>query len=442
MLHRLAYLRRRLDTSIWLIPALFCLVGLVLALSMLALDRQVTYRFEIWRTLTMPVDSARQVLSVIAGSVISVGGVAFSVTMVALTLASGQYGPKVLRHFLEDNASKTSLGLFLAAYVYALVVLTAFQENDRPHLTVLVALLLALAAVIGFVRFIHRIATELQADEIIERIGHRLRSALHGLTESAGSEQRSAETQTWRRQARGHKAMVVPHLDHGYVQSIDYPALVEWSAAHDCCLQVRVRAGDFVVGGGCAFKVFGGEPADVEQGLESLNAHIVTGPVRTSVQDPEFPITQLNQVAARALSPGVNDPGTAISCVDAFSLALAEIVDRDLPGGVFHDDDGVPRLLVRFTSFEGLLKAIIAPIRQFAKTEVSVTIRLFEALCRLAELTTRPDRLRALGAHGRLIDDGVDEEGTEPDDLRDIRQRANQLRILVSRFDRSGPGRP
>lgn len=186
MLERLNYLRKRLATGIWIIPITLCVVSFLLGVLMLGLDRHMTTLFSGARLFALPVDSARQVLSVIAGSVISVGGVSFSVTMVALTLTSGQYGPKVLRHFLEDNDSKISLGLFLGAYVYSLVVLTGYVETDRPHLTVLTGLLYALIAVMGFIRFIHRTATDLQADEIVERIGKRLEAALQQPVDDPG----------------------------------------------------------------------------------------------------------------------------------------------------------------------------------------------------------------------------------------------------------------
>ena len=435
MFERLNYLRKRLATGIWIIPITLCVVSFLLGVLMLGLDRHMTTLFSGARLFALPVDSARQVLSVIAGSVISVGGVSFSVTMVALTLTSGQYGPKVLRHFLEDNDSKISLGLFLGAYVYSLVVLTGYIETDRPHLTVLTGLLYALIAVIGFIRFIHRTATDLQADEIVERIGKRLEAALQQLVDDPGEKKRSHDVLRWRHKARGHEPAMVAQSSRGYVQTIDYAGLVDWCVENDCCMQVRIRAGDFVVSGVCAFKVYGCQAEVLESSIDELNRHIVTGPVRTSIQDPEYPITQLNQLAARALSPGINDPGTAISCVDAFSLALAEIIDRDLPGSVFMDDDAEARLLIRSTGFEGIVKAVFAQLRQFANTDVAVTVSLFESLCRLAELTTRPPRLRLLGMHGDLIWDGLADKGFTEYDQRDIRQRHKRLQILVNRFD-------
>ena len=147
---RLAYLRDRLDTSIWLIPACLCLMCMLLAVAMIWLDRRVLPGESAHALFVMSEASARQLFGVIAGSVISVGGVTFSVTMVALTLTSGQYGPKVLRHFLEGRDSKLSLGLFLGTFIYALLVLAGLSGIDRPYLTVLAAMLLALLALTGF----------------------------------------------------------------------------------------------------------------------------------------------------------------------------------------------------------------------------------------------------------------------------------------------------
>jgi uncharacterized membrane protein len=431
---RLAYLRKRLFTGIWFIPIALCAASFMLGVLMLGFDRHMTSLFSGMRMFALPVDSARQVLSVIAGSVISVGGVSLSVTMVALTLTSGQYGPEVLRHFLEDNDSRVSLGLFLGAYVYALVVMTGYIDTDRPHLTVLTGLLCALIAVMGFIRFIHRTATHLQADEIVERIGKSLEDALQHLIGYAADDARTHDVARWRQMARGHEPALVAQSGRGYVQTIDYAGLIDWCVENDCYMQVRIRAGDFVIGGIGAFKVFGCRPDVLDASIEELERRIITGPVRTSIQDPEYPITQLNQVAARALSPGINDPGTAISCVDAFSLALAGVVDREFPGSVVLDDDGRARLLVRFIGFEGILKSVFAQLRQFANADVALTVSLFKALCRLAELTTRPERLGLLATHGNLIWDGLDDQGFTDYDLRDIRQRYKRLQILVSRF--------
>jgi len=428
---RLAYLREYLATSIWLIPLALSLSGAVLGILMLWLDRSLGQYGMAGMAFSLHPEDARRVLGIIAGSIIGVGGVAFSMTMVALTLTSGQYGPKILRNFLGDNYSKLSLGLFLGTYVYALIVLSGYDAVDNPRLTVLIALALAFAALIGFINFIHRTATDLQADQIVHRIGRLLQQALHDAAEGNDPDKRTHDTVIWRRDARSCRSYAIAANRWGYVQTIDYEALLRWCQSKDCLLQIRARAGHFIVEGVCIFRLYVREDSLPEYPVDELNASIVIGPMRTPVQDTEYAITQLNQLAARALSPGINDPGTAITCIDWFSLALSEIIDKDLAGCVFLDDDRKPRLLAQVSDFAGIMKAIYAPLRQLSRADISVTVSLLESLCRLAELTKRPERLGILALHGDLIHEEVLRQGVSDFDLQDIRQRHRKLSILT-----------
>lgn len=431
MLSQLAYLRERMETSIWLIPLGMCLLALPLAVVSIWLDRTLPAGVAGLGGFGLDVGSARHVLGVIAGSVISVGGVGFSVTMVALTLTSGQYGPKILRNFLEDNTSKVSLGMFLGTFIYALVALIGQPPEGKLQITVLTALLLSLAALLAFIQFIHRTATDLQADQIVQRIGGQLQQALCEEIANADADHRMSDTLPWRRATRSKRGIPVAARDEGYVQSVDIEALRHWCDKHDCQLLVRVRAGDFMVPGLCIAQLYGIDGDPVEAALDSIHEAIVTGPIRTPAQDPEHAVTQLNQLAARALSPGINDPGTAITCIDWFSLALGYAVDKDLPGSVVCDDDGTPRLLVRARRFAPLLKSAFAPLRQYARGNVPVVIRLITSLCRLAELTHRRDRLDALAHHGDLIWAEARTAGLNADDLNDVRQRHARLHRLA-----------
>lgn len=428
---RLAYLREYLSTSIWLIPLALSLGGALLGALMLWLDRFLGTSAMAAMVFSLHPEDARRVLGIIAASIIGVGGVAFSMTMVALTLTSGQYGPKILRNFLGDNYSKLSLGLFLGTYVYALVVLSGYEAVDYPRLTVLLALVLAFAALVGFINFIHRTATDLQADQIVHRIGKLLQRALRKAAQDSDPEKRTYDTAVWRRKAHGCRSYAIAANRRGYIQAIDYQALLRWCEAKDCQLQIRARAGHFIVEGICIFKMYVRAGNIPEHTVEELNACIVTGPMRTPVQDIEYAITQLNQLAARALSPGINDPGTAITCVDWFSLALAEIIDRDLAGCVFLDREREPRLLAQVSDFAGIMKAIYAPLRQLAHTDIPVTVSLLESLCRLAELTKRADRLGILTLHGDLIHAATLHREVSGFDMQDIRQRHRKLLVLT-----------
>lgn len=426
--------REKLQISIWLIPVQLCLGALGLAMVLLWAERELDPLAFSFRTFAMPVASAREVLGVIAASVLSVGGVVFSVTMVALTLTSGQYGPKILRQFLGDNASKISLGMFLGTSLYCLVMLAAYEETDQPSITVIAALLLTIAALAGFIRFIHSTATDLQADRIIQLIGGELRQFFVQFSTGDGLGERCNDTLGWRRRARGHRPVLVAAEAEGYVQTVDYPALVKWCVDRDCVVLLRFRAGDFALKGNCLAKVFGAESRLHEDDATLLRSGVRTGDIRTPVQDPEYPITQLNQLTARALSPGINDPGTAITAIDWFTLAVAQIVDRDLPGKVFLDAAGTPRLLVRFTDFPGIVKAFYAPSRQFALGNIPVIIALLESLIRLAELTARRDRLEIIARHGRELSNSL-ERGSHMDyDLDGFKQRYARLEKLTRRF--------
>lgn len=425
MISRLDYLRERLSTSIWPVPVALSLLYGILAPTMLWLDRYLAAHPLVRPDFLFELDAARQTLTIIAGSTIGVAGVAFSISMVAMTLTSAQYGPKLLRNFLEDRTSKLTLGQFLGTYVFALVALIGFAPDDVPRFTPLLGLLLALSALTGFVSFIHRISTDLQADQIVQQIGERMQDSL--LSYATDGAPRITDTLTWRRHARHRHCHPIKSDLRGYVQSIDYAGLTAWCTDNDCCLLVQVRAGDFLVDGLCLLKLYTSEPMLRDGTAGSLLDCIVVGPVRTPLQDTEYSITQLNQLAGRALSPGINDPGTAITCIDWFSLALSEIIDRDLPGCVYVDDAGRARLLVRMTHLEGIMKATYAPLRQLSRSDVSVTVRLFESLCRLAVLTQRPDRLSILRRHGELIRQCFDGSEHADDDIGDIHQRHRRL---------------
>jgi len=427
---RSAYLIEKLNTSLWPVPATICLACALLAITVPAVAPLMSPGWlpASWQDLDPA--TARQVLGIIGGSIIGVGGVAFSVTMVALTLMSGQYGPKLLRNFLEDNGSKVTLGLFLGTYIFALVAMPSMDGLEQPGFGLLAALILAVAALLGFVKFIHDTASDVQADQVIQRTARQLRDTLYELTTAPQGTKRSTAVIAWRRAARSHRARPVAASGEGYVQTIDHVGLLEWCRRNDCRLQLRVRAGDFVVPGRCTFKLHSPAPDDLADPVGELNRLIVLGPVRTPIQDAEHAISQLNQLVARALSPGINDPGTAITCIDWFGAALSEIIDRELPGCIAHGADDRPRILVRTLDFAGIAKAIYAPLRQFGRSDVAVAVRLMESLCQLAELTRRPDRLAILALHGRLIIDDAVHDSLPDYDGRDLIQRHSRLRRL------------
>ncbi len=174
------------------------------------------------------------------------------------------------------------------------------------------------------------------------------------------------------------------------MESIDYPALADSARDAGVYLKLHVRAGDFVLPGQTLLTIHGGVNDDE---LDALADRIRLASMRTPVEDPEFAVAQINQIALRALSPGINDPGTAITCVDWFSAALAAIVDRDLPNFCFADAEGEARVIGRAVDFRSLFTSIWLPLREPARGNLAVVLRMLEAMAALAALTARPDRL-------------------------------------------------
>ncbi|MDP5070355.1 MAG: DUF2254 domain-containing protein [Congregibacter sp.] len=421
-------------TRFWLIPISMCVIALLLALATLELDRHCNWCAQLSPVSGLGIDATRNLMGVLATSILSVGGVSFSITMVALSMTSGQYGPKVMRYFLADTRSKVSIGLFFATALFALVVFVGVEEPLQPRLTVFAAVSLALLALMEFMRFIHRTSTDLQADEIIQRLGRQTRADLSHLQEHSPKycAERVADTQQWRQAARKLQAAQIPSPSEGYIQTIDFDGLVANLAAQESLALLRVRPGDFVLCKDPVLSLWSTSGVG-EESLDNKHSSFITaGSIRTAADDAQFPITQIQQIAARALSPGINDPGTAITCIDWLTVCLAEIVDSDLVQNVFVDAQGEPRLLIPRLDFEIFCDNVYSPPRRLTADNIPVAICLMDSKIRLAKLTQRPERLGVIQKHATLLMDCVERAGHCDYDLRMVRQRYQKVRRLTS----------
>jgi len=408
-----------------------CLAALLLAIAALYLDKTVDVGAYGVPNLPLTAATARDLMGILATSIIGVGGVSFSITMVALSLTSGQYGPKVIRHFLGNTSSKISLGMFFSTAVFCLAVFVGLSPEIVPKLSVLLALILSGLTLFEFMRFIHRTTSDLQADQIIQRLGIQLRTDLqHSIFEDNGRQHSGASTDTryWRRAARGLPSTNIKSRVSGYIQAIDYPCIVDALGACESLGALRIRPGDFVVCGQPLLSVWGrdkeGQHKDVCSAVVSA---VITGEIRTATDDPQYPITQIHQIAERALSPGINDPGTAISCIDSLTLALSEVVDQDFPGFVLHDDKDLPRLLIRRFDFSSLIENAYSPIRRSAGSQVLVARCLFGSIAQLMALTKRKSRLQLLRTQADRLYEACTSESLSDVDLRAIRQQYQKL---------------
>lgn len=308
-----------------------------------------------------------------------------------------------------------------------MAVSISLSTGDQPRSSIIIALALAMLSLIEFIGFIHRTASGLQADQLIQRLGRQLRGDMRRLRSSDGMPDREWKSLRWRRSARGRCRLSMTSQQEGYVQTVDYGLLAECLKQHDALALLRVRPSDFVVVGVELMALWPAETID-QAPLETLLHEAITmGPVRTPIQDPEFPTTQIQQIAARALSTGINDPGTAITCIDWLTLALAELVDAELPGRLVLDAQGNARLLIRPIDFSYLVNLVYAPMRQFMSHDLQVSSCLLESLNRLAALTKRRDRLEILRGEGARVWKQVGLEQHTDHDAAPINQRYKRL---------------
>lgn len=432
MLQTIKSVLEKTRTSIWPIPAAIAIGSLVLSQVVVQLDKLPVVRRFSEKFLSISHSSVETILTTIAGSVISVGGIVFSVTMVAMTLASGQFGPKILREYLGNRSSKLTLGLFIGTFIYCIITLLSFKTLDRPGLNLIVGVGMAILSFFMFVHFIHKTAVSIQADRIVHDIAKQLQQDLTALAAEAENEQRQKGTAEWRKSVVSLPKYEITVSEGGYVESVGYSALAEMACEQDCYFKILTRAGHFVLPGQSICVVYG-KSGDLDD--EAVRDHIILGDMRTPVQDPEFAIVQLVQIAVRALSPGINDPGTAITCIDWLSAALARVVDSDLPNYSFCDNTGEVRVIGYAVNFNGLFSAMFLPLRQHSRGSLSVVLRILESLNKLAELTNRRERCDRISNLAEEIQREALADATSVVDKADIRNRIVNLRTTLNKPD-------
>lgn len=423
-----------LTSTLWFVPALMTAASIGLAGGVVALDRAKGVDVRWFFLYSGGPEGARSVLSTIAGSMITVAGVAFSVTMVALSLASSQLGPRLLRNFMKDRGNQVVLGTFIATFVYCLLVLRTVSETGAqfvPHFGVTVGLGLALASLVVLIYFIHHVALTLQADYIIGVVARELDHAIvhmypGGLGEDAPPE-RIPEMKERDRELRRQRPAPVCLAASGYVHALDVDLLMKLATKHDLVVRILSRPGRYVHDGTPVAEAW--PAANVDDAVQKkMRSGFMLGLTRTSQQDVEFAINQLVEVAVRALSPGVNDPFTAITCIDRLSTALLHLMRLDFPSRFRVDGEGALRVIADRPDFAGVTDAAFHQIRQSGANMPAVAIRLLESLSFLLEHATTDQHRRALERHVQLVRRAGMRESDERSDREDMEERVEDAR--------------
>jgi len=339
-------------------------------------------------------DGVRALLSAVTGSMITVAGTTFSITIVALQLASSQFGPRLLRNFMQDTGNQVVLGTFIATFLYCLLVLRTIRGDDYyvfvPQISVTVGILLAIISIGVLIYFINHASTLIQASHIIGKVSADLYGAINRLfPKKLGYGKSEQERQVGEIPANfDAQAHSIKASDSGYFQEVDNKRLLKIAQSKNLLLRLNHHPGKFIVQGCELVLIWPGERV-TKKLTQQINDAFILGRERTEQQDVEFLINQLVEIACRAISPGVNDPFTAIRCIDQLSVGLSHLAEREFPSPYRYDDDHNLRVIVQPLTFAGLADAAFNQIRQYGSTDVAVIIRLLEAIAAIAEHTHR-----------------------------------------------------
>lgn len=322
------------------------------------------------------------------------------------------------------------LGTFVATFIYCILVLRTVRVDPPfvPHVSVTVAITLAVAGLGVLIYFIHHTAVGIQADTVIAAVAQDLDQAIdHLYPEELGEERaRGDGLRAEIPAAFEHEARTVAAQGSGYIRAIDTEGLMALATERELLVQLLYRPGYFVVLGGTVARVW--PPGRVDEAVrERVGGVFLLGKQRTLEQDVEFAVNQLVEIALRALSPGINDPFTAITCVDRLGAALRRLAKRAMPSRYRYDGAGALRVIADVMDFDGVVDAAFNQIRQAACANVAVTVRLLETMAVVREGARRHEDLETLKRHASMIWRGADTAVTEPGDRAVIEARYQRL---------------
>lgn len=384
-------------SSLWFVPSLISIGAVLLAFGLLEVDRLYGNSLRDWspRLFATESEGARGMLSAIAGSMATVAGVVFSITIVALALTSSQYTSRALRNFMRDRTTQVVLGVFVGLYVYCLLILRTISGGDwafRPASAVLGAVILAIVAISFFIYFIHHISTSIQASEIAASITRETLDSIERLFPSEIGEEADEAP------AAPVPARIVwqsvPAHSMGYIQGVDPEALLAFAQEYKTVLRMERGIGEFAAPGQPLASISLNHPPD-KSIIEELNRIYAVGTYRTIGQDPEFGIRQLVDIALKALSPGINDTTTAVTCIEHLSFLLLRCAQRSMPASYRFDDAGL-RVIAKGPTFQHLTTLSFSEILESAEANTEILVRLLIAVEQIAKAIRNRQRLLIL----------------------------------------------
>ncbi len=421
----------------WFVPSIMTLGAIALAIVMIQLDvlGYTEWVAELpWHYLSEP-DGARAVLSTIAASMLTVAGVTFSITIVAIVYASSQFGPRLLTNFMQDHGNQFTLGAFIGTFIYCLLVLRTIRQVDDgngffvPQLSLLVGIALALASVGVFIYYIHHVPESIHISNVTASVGKQILHKIeHLYPEMIGSEPPLDEEQDEvdLPDPFYEDAVAIEAGSFGYVQFIDEEGIIRHASEHDLVLRIMYRPGDFVMKGKVLAYAWPSERVR-QQTSRRVNSAFAWGQQRTQGQDLLFLANELVEIAARALSPALNDPVTAMTCMDWLSSGLRQLSQQEPPSTRRYGDDGRLRLIAQPVTFEQFAYTAYGQLRPYVSKDMLAALHMMKTIADVMPDLEKEAHRQVLLRHARLLL----KEGEDVLDEAAASELADRYHVLV-----------
>jgi len=435
---RWAAFQERLRNNYWLLPSVMLVSAVALGLFSLAVDRELSeVPFKQGWIYMGGAEGARGLLASLAGATLTLAGVVFSMNLVSLTMASSQFGPRLLYNFVRDLGSQLTLGTFTAIFIFCMIVLREVKGEDGsggefvPHISVTIAGLMALGGIVVLIYYVHHVAVHIQAPVVVANVGRELEASIR---EEFSTKLKPGENRTnysgllEERRAPDflRNGVAINSRGSGYVQAADFDRLVVLATRYGLILKMVSRPGEFAIEGTPILWAWPKENVSDKLHQELLDCFVL-GRRRTAFQDIEFVVNELCEVAIRAMSPAINDPFTCISCIDWLAASLEELFQRDCPRGFFCDDEDNLRLVWHPVTHEGVMDAAFNQVRQFGKGSPAVMMRLLEAYARIAGHTRSEAERTVVLKHADMAIRACRTEFAELNDVADAEERYKKV---------------
>ena len=392
-------------TNLWLIPSLTVAAALLVFIVAQGIDWA---NYEGVLVLPRWIDQgsaadARSLLSATAGAIITTLGLVLSITVLTLSIAASQFGQRLLRRYMRDRGTQVCIGIFAATFVFSLLTLLSVtsraQEKELvPWLSIWISTIWALTCIAVLIYYINHVALSIQVNNVLADLSADFRWAI-GQNQGANQACRVSIPMV-----RGDVTLLSPAT--GYIQSINYHALLSAAAAADAVVRFESRPGQFVVQG-ATLAVAEGSRLSQTRLEDDFRRTVRIGVRRTLLQDPEFAIAQIVEIALRAMSPGVNDPNTAVTCVNWLADSLRVLAQHPAANPTHLDNQGNIRVIEQVNDFEQIVAATYGPIRQVARNSPMLTIGMLNSISQIAPFLRTAAEREALHNQVQLASEGL-----------------------------------